>query len=644
MQILEIVLYGKNGKKRVLSFKTGEVNIITGKSRTGKSAIIDIVEYCLGRSTCKVAKGVIRDTVIWYGLLLKHENENIFVARQNPQGKQISTNFSYFQRGKNITSPDNPPDEPNTTNEGIVNMLSELIHISPNKNFPKEGQTRNALSANIKHALFTCFQKQGELTSDQVLFHRQAEQHTTQDIKDTLPYFLGAIREDELALKQEFDKQERLLRLAKQSLREAEMLKGDEVSRAQNLIAEAKDSGIVRMDKEPDTHNERIKLMKNISKTWKPNSEPLKFSDNLDFIQDQILDLNNKIGKKEQEIKASKKFASELTGFSDIVEHQKDRLTSVNLFERIHTEHDTCPLCDNKLEKDIPTITGIKKTLESLQNELEFTINERPIIRERITNLEKEYQDLQIQLKQKISDAESIIQSREPLLEQRDRNIRQAQVIAKIGFWLDNVKITDDTSNLKKNIAQLEKKVEALRQQLDEKNKNIRIESILNRIGSRMTEWSKELDLEHAKFPVRLYLPTANIMIDDDKGAFSLDQVGSAENLLGYHLITLFALHEYFIKNKRPIPQFLILDQPSQAYFPKDISKIKEDMKGYLDEDRVSVLKIFNFIFDFVDSLKGQFQIIVSDHADFEDNNRFQSSIREKWRGKNALVPYDWYE
>ena len=48
MQILEIVLYNQNGEKRALSLLLGKVNIITGSSATGKSAIIDIVDYCLG--------------------------------------------------------------------------------------------------------------------------------------------------------------------------------------------------------------------------------------------------------------------------------------------------------------------------------------------------------------------------------------------------------------------------------------------------------------------------------------------------------------------------------------------------------------------------------------------------------------------
>ncbi len=71
MQILEIVLYDALGRKRVLPLRTGAVNIITGESNTGKSELIAIIDYCLGRGECPVADGVIRDTVAWYGLRLQ---------------------------------------------------------------------------------------------------------------------------------------------------------------------------------------------------------------------------------------------------------------------------------------------------------------------------------------------------------------------------------------------------------------------------------------------------------------------------------------------------------------------------------------------------------------------------------------------
>ena len=75
MQIRELVLYGRNGKVRHLPFSLGTVNIITGKSKSGKSAVGDIIDYCMGGSSCNIADGVVRDTVDWYGLLLQFEDD-----------------------------------------------------------------------------------------------------------------------------------------------------------------------------------------------------------------------------------------------------------------------------------------------------------------------------------------------------------------------------------------------------------------------------------------------------------------------------------------------------------------------------------------------------------------------------------------
>ena len=57
MQILELVLYGYNQKVRHLPFKLGQVNIITGRSKSGKSAVGDIIDYCLGGNSCNIADG-----------------------------------------------------------------------------------------------------------------------------------------------------------------------------------------------------------------------------------------------------------------------------------------------------------------------------------------------------------------------------------------------------------------------------------------------------------------------------------------------------------------------------------------------------------------------------------------------------------
>ena len=54
--INSIILWPRNTEHspRCLSFDSEAVNIITGASRTGKSALIPIIDYCLGSDKCTI--------------------------------------------------------------------------------------------------------------------------------------------------------------------------------------------------------------------------------------------------------------------------------------------------------------------------------------------------------------------------------------------------------------------------------------------------------------------------------------------------------------------------------------------------------------------------------------------------------------
>ena len=157
MQILELVLYGKNGQKRTLSFNPGKVNIIPGESKAGKSAVGDIIEYCMGGSSCNIAVGVVRDNVAWYGLLLQFNTNRIFVARKNPDPGRQSTSFCYYELGTDIRSPEKADFSSNTNVEGIEKLLTKQIGISENIHMPEDDESRDPLEANIRHALFFFF-------------------------------------------------------------------------------------------------------------------------------------------------------------------------------------------------------------------------------------------------------------------------------------------------------------------------------------------------------------------------------------------------------------------------------------------------------------------------------------------------------
>lgn len=247
MQILAIVLYGYYGKIRVLPFQKGRVNIITGRSKTGKSVIGDIIDYCFGGSTCNIAEGVVREHVAWYGLHLEHKEEYLFVARENPPKGQSSTNKCCYILGAKRIPGDISIATP-IDNEGLEKILSAKLGISENLFTPPSDQSRKPLSANIRHTLYYCIQNQDEIASQKMLFHRQSEPFMPQAIKDTLPYFLGIINENSLALESERSYLSRESNIISRSINEVELLRGNGLHRATELLSEAKEVGLLISD------------------------------------------------------------------------------------------------------------------------------------------------------------------------------------------------------------------------------------------------------------------------------------------------------------------------------------------------------------------------------------------------------------
>ena len=160
------------------------------------------------------------------------------------------------------------------------------------------------------------------------------------------------------------------------------------------------------------------------------------------------------------------------------------------------------------------------------------------------------------------------------------------------------------------------------------------MESKLTRVSLDMTNWANELELEHCGNPYRLDLGKTTVIIDKPERPIPLASLGSGANWVGVHLITYFALHKSFIENKRPIPRFIFIDQPSQVFFPPENEKQGQDWE--------SIKRLYQFIFDINTKLNGQLQIIIVDHANL-DNKEFADAIIENWHHDKNLIPSDWY-
>lgn len=638
MQIRELVLYGYNGKVRHLPFALGKVNIITGRSRSGKSAIGDIIDYCMGGDSCNIADGTVRDNVSWYGLLLQFDDERVFVARKNPEKGQQTTSVAYIEVGDKIEVPESCDFSANTNSAGIERALTQRIGIAENLNTPPDGQSRLPLAANIRHALYYCFQGQDEIAAKNFLFHRQSDDFVTQAIKDTIPYFLGAISEEALALESERAVLKRKLIIERRRLEENRSLMGGGLERAIKLIGEARQIGLIDSSTQIDyqSYPDILSLLRE-TLNWSPQMvSPGSGMDRLTFLQNKLWEARNEYDDIGTNLDNARKFVGETSGYSGEAQHQKKRLESIGLFDHIDFDPGKCPLCAGKLENPIPSAEMIRTVISNLDKSIANVTREQPKLRTFISTLEQEQQKKREEIKTLEAEIDGIYQQEDERARLRDLNARKGKVVGRISLWVESVQNDADSGRQEQAIQEIEKRLQEIDMILDKDSVDERKQSALSRIQENMTKWARELQLEHCDNPYRLDLNKVTVVVDKPERPVPLKQLGSGSNWVGVHLITYFALQHFYINTKRPVPSFMFLDQPSQVYFPSERDEKKIDWK--------EVNKVYQFIIDRTTELHDQLQVIIVDHADLEKDSFREFILENWWPDDKNLVPIDWYK
>lgn len=154
MKIRSIHIYSHDGQRRDLRFKVDGLNVITGRSSTGKSALSEIIEYCMGRSSFNVPEGVIRDKVSWFAVIYQFENEQVLVAKPTPPGGGASCSMAMLRRGPQLQVPDFNDLAANTDDDSIVELLSRLLGIPENRTDVAVEHSRDSYDANVKHTSY----------------------------------------------------------------------------------------------------------------------------------------------------------------------------------------------------------------------------------------------------------------------------------------------------------------------------------------------------------------------------------------------------------------------------------------------------------------------------------------------------------
>ena len=572
LQIRSISVYSRDGERRDVKFKLGALNIVTGASKTGKSALLDIVDYCWGRTECTVPEGEIRKGVFWFAVHFDKEGEGILIARKNPGPAGRASDAIYFARGVDEIPADASDFHKNITVDGLTTQLSATLGISENIHVPEEGSTRRPLEASSRHAILFCLQAQDEIANRRLLFHRQGEQFFPQAIRDALPYFLGAVDEDHfLALKRYQDARKRLRRLERE-FAEAHAITRDASSAAWSLLGEARRAGLIAPDVQPQEASAVLALLREATVP-----RPMSFSTvddpeaDLTALEERRLSLRRQLQDLREEIADVERLNREASEFQVEAREQEARLASIDLIADTGEEAGhVCPLCESHLPVSVPAVAEIRESLADVQSQLRSVRRDAPRLQERLAALASRRAKLSEELRDVQDDIAKRIQDSERLRMQQNQFTEQARVAGRIAFYLENAAAVADDSELPRTLEHLRAEIAELEARLDDDAAQERLVTALSLLGRDLTGFATQLGLEHGDNPLRLDLKHLTVVADTDDGPLLLAQMGSGENWVGYHVAAHLSLHKLFRRRGRPVPSMLMLDQPSQGHYPPD--------------------------------------------------------------------------
>ena len=645
MKIRSIHIYSHDGQRRDLQFKVDGLNVITGRSSTGKSALSEIIEYCMGRSTFNVPEGVIRDKVAWFAVIYQFDDEQVLVAKPPPRGGGASCSNAMLRRGPDLQPPAFSELVENSDDDAIVSLLSRLLGIPENRTDVAIEHSRDSFDANVKHTFYYLFQKQGLVANKDQLFYRQNEAFQPQAIRDTLPILLGVSSHDRYELEAKLRIVQRDLRLNTKLLEQARDAINTSHEKAIGLYSEAKTVGILGGAVDGANADGIIEILR-AALTWNPEKVSEDDGSRISALEHEIESLRKDRGNVQNRIDAARRFSKRASGYENEATEQLDRLSSIKaLPKNSDTGEWQWPFSERNLALESPVATVLLNELKSLDAELRIATGQRPKLDAYQKELDDELRAVVGTIREKETELSAAIAANEVIAQMGTRNAAAARVVGRISLFLETLAPDEELARLEADHRRLKSTVEALQSRIGADDSNDRLNSILNIISTQVSRYIRMFEAEFRDFPARFDLTNITIVFDRLERSVPMSRTGGGENHLAYHLSALLALHLFAVKNNRPIPRFLLIDQPTQVYFPSEQVYQEADgsiQKTEADADLAAVRRLFDLLYKFTQEDAPGFQLIVTEHANLREQWFQDALVEQPWTKPPALVPEDW--
>jgi hypothetical protein len=647
-QIKKIILWPrKNFNKREIDFVEGQVNVISGASKTGKSAVIPIIDYCLCANKCAVPVGVIREECEWFGVLISSVEGDKLFARREP-GDQKQTGDMFILEGDNLELPEGIVTKNATVDQAktILNRLSGLSSLGMNPH--SEGYSSNRTG--FRDLMAFTFQPQNIVANPDVLFFKADTTEHREKLKSIFPYILNAVTQQTLADRWELDRLQKALKQKEAAMKAAASSVQTWMAEATSWIQQARELGLIDLERDnPALWPDILDLLNQIAGS---NSRQARTSvPAINEALKELTELQNAeaaeatfLTTQRQRLLEIRRLIESSKTYGDAMFIQRDRLAVSSWIRDLSTESADAltaisPDGADHLEQLCSALEGLELEVQS-----QTTISDK---------LDKEQLRLRSLAEESISRLNGIrTQIRE--LERRSEEARAEiyradQIERYLGRLEQAISLyerTGEDAELSAEIEELKKQITEIRGRISEHQIQARINNALAAIETIASQILPTLDAEWPDAAINFMLADLTIKVVQGTRDDYLWEIGSGANWLAYHVSITLAFQRFFLKTPaHPVPNFLVYDQPSQVYFPQSPRDDDVSDADWRDEDILAVRKVFSAVSLETQKAKGDLQVILLDHADDKVWGDIENVILiEEWRDGKKLVPVEWLQ
>lgn len=633
------------------------LNIITGRSSTGKSAIIELFDYCTGSADNTIPSGVITENASLYFVVLYKNGTQLVIAREQagrtrklffkiePQDFEIDNlNSSYFGDEYYI--------DINTFKEELGHFFGiEISNMDDadnniNRKAVKKGHPsfRNMISFMLQH--------QNLVANKHSLFYRFDEKEKQERVIDEFKIFAGLVDQQYYTLSQELEEYKSKLDKFQNEKNRFETNKKDKCT----YLDELKEayytisgnelfSGIdsMHMLDAPQIYLDKLRAL------------PIVVNEDSEQYKDQYTEL---VRKKNLLLAQKRDITIKLEKVISSIEYAKSYAETIDRYDPIKEaikSNSECPFCHNQNGGIVTEANQLTEAINWLNSELRKSPMRIDSFLPKKYEYEKELQEINQQIRLVNNEISKINEINKSL--ENDRSLEEQSLKIKLQIeneleWSREKSISFDEDKFKDIKKRIEEIEEVLQKTYNVEHKLKEAESFINRT---MNDIGCKLDFEASYQPINLCFDIHTFELyhlKDNNIKVYLRSMGSGANWLYSHICLFLAILKYFasLGDKALVPSILFLDQPSQVYFPAtvDVSEDGFDAKGLkrlenksADEDLKAVTNLFIQIINVINTIQKEYgfmpQIIISDHADHLDlgEYNFNDYVVSRWRRKD---------